>query len=95
MSDSARPRSATRAARRARRRQTRRSHVTLIPAAHHRPGAARPHGWLKSDGSDRAKDAPHTKTGHRLPTSKLAFIMANASIGFRMKKTREAGIAPR
>lgn len=52
-------------------------------------------GWLESDGSDRVEDAPHTKAGHRLPTSKLAFIMANASIAFRMKKAREAGIAPR
>jgi hypothetical protein len=38
--------------------------------------------------------APHTKAGYRLPTSKLAFIMGSASIAFRMKKAREAGLAP-
>ena len=52
-------------------------------------------GWLESDGSDRVQYAPHTRAGYRLPTSKLAFIMASASIAFRMKKAREAGIAPR
>ena len=50
-------------------------------------------GWLESDGSGRVEYAPHTKAGYRLPTSKLAFILANASIAFRMKKAREAGIA--
>ena len=38
--------------------------------------------------------APHTKAGYRLPASKLAFIMGTASIAFRMKKAREAGLAP-
>jgi len=51
-------------------------------------------GWLESDGSDRVEFAPHTKAGYRLPTSKLAFIMGTASIAFRMKKAREAGLAP-
>ena len=51
-------------------------------------------GWLESDGSDRVEYAPHTKAGYRLPTSKLAFIMGIASIAFRMKKAREAGLAP-
>lgn len=51
-------------------------------------------GWLESDGSDRVEYAPHTKAGYRLPTSKLAFIMGSASIAFRMKKAREAGLAP-
>jgi len=37
--------------------------------------------------------APHTKAGYRLPTSKLAFILATGSIAFRMKKAREAGVA--
>jgi len=36
---------------------------------------------------------PHTKAGYRLPTSKLAFILATGSIAFRMKKAREAGVA--
>ena len=51
-------------------------------------------GWLESDGSDRVEYAPHTKAGYRLPASKLAFIMGSASIAFRMKKAREAGLAP-
>jgi hypothetical protein len=51
-------------------------------------------GWLESDGSDRVEYAPHTKAGYRLPTSKLAFTMGSASIAFRMKKAREAGLAP-
>jgi hypothetical protein len=51
-------------------------------------------GWLESDGSDKVVYAPHTKAGYRLPPSKLAFTMASGSIAFRMKKAREAGIAP-
>jgi hypothetical protein len=51
-------------------------------------------GWLESDGSDRVEYAPHTKAGYRLPTSKLAFTMGSASIAFRMKKARDAGLAP-
>ena len=50
-------------------------------------------GWLESDGSDRVQYVPHTKAGYRLPTSKLAFILATGSIAFRMKKAREAGVA--
>jgi hypothetical protein len=50
-------------------------------------------GWLESDGSDRVEYAPHTKAGYRLPASKRGFIMANASIAFRMKKARKAGLA--
>ena len=50
-------------------------------------------GWLESDGADKVVYAPHTKAGYRLPPSKLAFIMASASIAFRMKKARTAGIA--
>ena len=50
-------------------------------------------GWLESDGSDKVVYAPHTKAGYRLPPSKLAFTMASASIAFRMKKARTAGIA--
>jgi hypothetical protein len=50
-------------------------------------------GWLESDGSDRVEYAPHTKAGYRLPTSKLAFVLASGSIAFRMKKAREAGVA--
>ena len=51
-------------------------------------------GWLESDGSDRVQYAPHTKAGYRLPRSKLAFTLASGSIAFRMKKAREAGVAP-
>jgi hypothetical protein len=51
-------------------------------------------GWLESDGSDQVQYAPHTKAGYRLPASKLAFILASGSIAFRMKKAREAGVAP-
>jgi hypothetical protein len=51
-------------------------------------------GWLESDGSDRVEFAPHTKAGYRLPTSRLAFVMGSTSIAFRMKKAREAGLAP-
>jgi hypothetical protein len=51
-------------------------------------------GWLESDGSDRVEYAPHTKAGYRLPTSKLAFILATGSIAFRMKQARQAGVAP-
>jgi hypothetical protein len=51
-------------------------------------------GWLESDGSDRAHYAPHTRAGYRLPTSRLAFTLATGSIAFRMKKAREAGVAP-
>ena len=51
-------------------------------------------GWLESDGSDRVEYAPHTKAGYRLPTSKLALTMGSASLAFRMKKAREAGLAP-
>ena len=50
-------------------------------------------GWLESDGSDRVKYTPHTKAGYRLPSSKLAFVLASGSIAFRMKKAREAGVA--
>jgi len=52
-------------------------------------------GWLESDGSDRVEYAPHTKAGYRLPTSKLLFTLGSASLAFRMKKAREAGVAPR
>jgi hypothetical protein len=51
-------------------------------------------GWLESDGSDRVEYAPHTKAGYRLPTSKLAFTIGCTSIAFRMKKARQAGLAP-
>jgi hypothetical protein len=50
-------------------------------------------GWLQSDGSDQVEYAPHTKAGYRLPSSKLAFILASGSIAFRMKKAREVGVA--
>ncbi len=51
-------------------------------------------GWLEGDGTDRARYAPHTKAGYRLPSSQLAFTLAGASIAFRMKQARAAGIAP-
>jgi hypothetical protein len=51
-------------------------------------------GWLESDGSDRVEYAPHTKAGYRLPPSRLAFIAGSASIAVRMRKAREAGVAP-
>jgi hypothetical protein len=50
-------------------------------------------GWLQSDGSDRARYAPHTKAGYRLPASKLAFALASGSIALRMGNAREAGVA--
>jgi hypothetical protein len=50
-------------------------------------------GWLESDGSDRVNYMPHTKAGYRLPSSKVAFVLASGSIAFRMKKAREAGVA--
>jgi hypothetical protein len=49
-------------------------------------------GWLEGDGSDRARYAPHTKAGYRLPASKLAFTLASGSIAFRMKRARDAGV---
>jgi len=52
-------------------------------------------GWLESDGSGRVEYAPHTKSGYRLPTSSLVFTLGSASLAFRMKKARQAGIAPR
>jgi hypothetical protein len=50
-------------------------------------------GWLESDGSERLDYAPHTKAGYRLPASKLAVTLGSASIAFRMKKARDAGLA--
>ncbi len=50
-------------------------------------------GWLEGDGAHHATYAPHTKAGYRLPRSKLVFVLGSASIAFRMKKARAAGLA--
>jgi hypothetical protein len=50
-------------------------------------------GWLESDGSDQVAYSPHTKSGYRLPVSKVAFTLGSGTIAFRMKKAREMGLA--
>jgi hypothetical protein len=50
-------------------------------------------GWLESDGSGRVEYAPHTSAGYRLPRSKPLFILASGSLGLRMKKARQVGVA--
>ena len=49
-------------------------------------------GWLEASG-DEILYAPHTKAGYRLPASNLAFTLGSASLAFRMRKAREAGVA--
>ena len=49
-------------------------------------------GWLESDGSAAVSYAPHTKAGYALPASRLAFTLGSASLAFRMRKAREAGL---
>ena len=52
-------------------------------------------GWLEIDGSDRVEDARAHEGRPPASDLKARFIMANASIAFRVKKARAAGIAPR
>jgi hypothetical protein len=54
------------------------------------PGGCRTRfwGWCGSD------DIPEIVPAHRLPRSKLAFILASGSIAFAMKKARGAAVAP-
>jgi hypothetical protein len=49
-------------------------------------------GWLSSDGAGRVSYAPHTEAGYRLPASKAIFTLGSASLAFRMRGAREAGL---
>ena len=48
-------------------------------------------GWLEADG-ETVSYSPHTKAGYKLPASELAFTLGSASLAFRMKKARAAGL---
>jgi hypothetical protein len=50
-------------------------------------------GWLEAGGDGIVTYAPHTKAGYRLPASELAFTLASASLAFRMRAARAAGVA--
>jgi hypothetical protein len=49
-------------------------------------------GWLEADGAGALEYAPHTKAGYRMPASDLAFTLGSASLAFRMRKARQAGL---
>jgi hypothetical protein len=51
-------------------------------------------GWLSSDGASRVMYAPHTEAGYRLPASNVIYTIGCASLAFRMRAARAAGIAP-
>ena len=50
-------------------------------------------GWLEAEGDGAVTYAPHTKAGYRLPASDLAFTLGSASLAFRMRAARAAGVA--
>jgi hypothetical protein len=51
-------------------------------------------GWMTSEGGDRARYAPHTRTGVRLPESRLLFDLgAGISTRIGLRGARKAGIA--
>lgn len=50
-------------------------------------------GWVSSDGAGKVTYAPHTEAGYRLPPSKALFVLGSASLAFRMRAARAAGVA--
>jgi len=50
-------------------------------------------GWVSSDGAGRVTYAPHTEAGYRLPPSKAIYTLGCASLAFRMRAARAAGVA--
>lgn len=50
-------------------------------------------GWVRSDGASRVEYSPHTKAGYKLPPSKAVFVAGSASLAFRMRAARAAGVA--
>jgi hypothetical protein len=50
-------------------------------------------GWVSHDGAGQVRYAPHTEAGYRLPPSKAIFTLASASLAFRMRAARVAGVA--
>lgn len=50
-------------------------------------------GWMTSDGGDSARYAPHTRSGNRLPPSKLLFdVGAGGATRVGLRGARKAGI---
>jgi len=50
-------------------------------------------GWLSADEDGSVRYAPHTKSGYRLPRSKLLYNVGCASIARGMRGARRAGLA--
>jgi hypothetical protein len=51
-------------------------------------------GWMTSAGGSEALYAPHTRSGNRLPPSKLLFnVGAGAATRLGMRQARKAGLA--
>ncbi|MGI9019121.1 MAG: hypothetical protein ACR2G3_00225 [Solirubrobacterales bacterium] len=48
-------------------------------------------GWLEAEDGE-VRYAPHTKRGYRIPASEAAFVLGSASLAFRMRKARAAGL---
>ncbi len=51
-------------------------------------------GWLRSDGAGTVIYMPHTRSGYRLPASRLVYSAACASLKLRMRAARKALITP-
>jgi len=49
-------------------------------------------GWLTADGERSVRYSPHTKSGYRLPPSKLLYNVGCASIARGMRGARKAGL---
>jgi len=50
-------------------------------------------GWLSADGEGSVLYSPHTKSGYRLPRSKLLYNLGCASLARGMRGARKAGLA--
>ena len=49
-------------------------------------------GWMSGEGGNSVLYAPHTKAGYKLPASKLAFTLGSATLAFRVRGARKAGL---
>lgn len=49
-------------------------------------------GWLSGDGEGSVRYSPHTKSGYRMPRSKLLYNVGCASLAGRMRGARKAGL---
>jgi hypothetical protein len=49
-------------------------------------------GWLTGDGERSVRYSPHTKSGYRLPRSKILYNVGCASLARGMRGARKAGL---